>query len=347
MTFRRDLLMGVGAILSLAGCAEPQESDSTTTTTQTQTETTTQTTDEPTESATSKATETETETEVSTPDPRVTALDSIEQKIVAELTDFSINAEIDTRSLGATVQDAGNNDRLYEARSERGDIDTDDLTSDQQERYSRLESAYWFVWWLELLHNDAAVIIDAVPNSWDNERGSSGTGLPVDPLRETLSTASGRLEDLKEDSSKEGLAELEGYGIEDYDAVVSRYEQVIDQGELLIEQIRLHQEANGIWQKEEYEKAEEKYRSNAESYAGMDWLNEYQSTIDEMICYAETMVERSQAFYRAQSLEEAGETESAEVERELAPNPEEECSFGDEEQTETPQDQILNPFRSR
>jgi len=350
MNSRRDLLVGLGAILSLAGCAENEGVATTSASTQRPTDTSTPVpTEEPTRSATSTLAETATRTETATatPDPRVTALDSIEQKLVAELSDFTTNAEIDTRSLEAAVQNAGNNDRLYDVRDELGDIDTDRLTNEQQARYSRLQSAFWFVWWIELLHNDAANIVGAASQSWDNERGTSGTGLPIDPLEETLSTASGRLEDLRADSGPEGLAELEGYRSEDYDAVVNRYEQVLTQGELLIEQIRLHQEANGYFRSEEYEAAEEKYRSNADSYAETDWLEKYQPIIDEMICYAETMVERSQAFYRAKRLEEEGEEESAEVERELAPDPAEECSFGGESETSTPQNRIVTLPRFR
>lgn len=345
MNSRRDLLLGLGATLSLAGCAETEEAGTTSAPTQRPTETNTPTaTDESTQSPTSTATETETAT--STPDPRTRALDGIEQTLVGELSDFTVNAQIDTRSLEGAVPNAGNNDRLYEVRSELRDIETDQLTDEQQGRYSRLQRAYWFVWWIELLHNDAVNLIDAASQSWDKERGTTGTGLPIEPLDEALSTASGRFEDLKEDSSKEGLAELEGYQAEDYDAVVSRYDKVISQGELLKEQLRLHQEANIIWNRDEYQNAEEKYRSNADSYAEKDWLEKYQPVVDEMICYAETMVERCQAFYRAERLEEEGEKESAEVERELAPSPEEECGFGEGTETSTPQERIVTRFRS-
>lgn len=340
MRSRRDLLMGLGAVFSLTGCAETAEPTSTPVPTQESTATRVPTTAEPTASPTSTPTETETQTETSTPDPRVSALNSIEQKITAELSDFAINAEIDTRSLEASISDAGNNNRLYTVREELGDLDPEDLTDEQRGRYSRLQSAFWFVWWIELLHNDTVNIVDAARSSWENERGAAGTGLPIDPLEGRVSTASDRLENLQEDSSEEGLAELDGYEAGDYQAFVNRYDNVISQGELLIEQINLHREANLPWRNEKYQEAEEKYASNVESYREKEWLEEFQPVIDEMVCYDETMVERCQEFYRAKRLEEEGEEEDAEVTRELAPDPEEECSFGEENETATPEGRI-------
>jgi hypothetical protein len=342
MSSRRQLLVGLGAVLSLGGCSQTEESDSPTANptgsttsansdTPTHTSTPTQasaqdTTKSPIETTKETTSGAEDETRTPTPDPRVNALNTIEQKLIEILSHFSLNDEINTRPLQLRVRDAGSNDQLYETRSEFNSINTDELTSRQSVRYSRLKSAYWFVWWIELLHNTSKEINDAVPESWDNKRGTAVTPpplssplSPVNPLRDSLSAASGRLEQLIEYSDNKGLAELEGYESEDFNAVVKRYERVIAQGELLIEQIRLHQEANGYWRNEAYKGAEENHRANARSHIETNWLESFKPTIDEMVCYAEAMADRSEVFYRAQRLEEEGETEAAKIERELAP----------------------------
>jgi cell division septum initiation protein DivIVA len=81
---------------------------------------------------------------------------------------------------------------------------------------------------------------------------------------------------------------------------------------------------------EYYEDAKEQYESNLESHKEPDWVSELQPIANEMICYAETMIERCEEFILAEKLEEEGKEEDAETARNLAPKPSEECDFDDE-----------------
>ena len=254
MRTRRDLLIGVGATFCLAGCSGNGDTESTTTQQPTTTSTPTPTTT-PTQTSTPTETETQTptETEEPTPEPGTAALNNIEQLLLEDLSNFAMGGGIDDRDLNEPVLSPGTNDNLYEIRDKLGNIDTSELSDELRTRHSRLQSVYWFVWWTKMVHNDAGEIIDAAAESWDKYRDTTTTADPINPLADSLPVASEHFDNLKEDSSKDDLAELEGYTEEDYESVVNRYDQVISQGDTLIEKIRLHKEANSLMENEEYQ----------------------------------------------------------------------------------------------
>jgi hypothetical protein len=117
----------------------------------------------------------------------------------------------------------------------------------------------------------------------------------------------------------------------DYTAVVDRYSNAVSQAKTLVENIQGHIQARSDWNLEYYEDAKEQYESNRESHKESDWVSELQPIADEMICYAETMIERCEEFILAEKLEEEGKEEDAETARNLAPTPSKECEFDDEE----------------
>lgn len=333
MQTRREVLLGLSAICSLAGCAggdAPSTEATATTRPPTATDTPTST---PTATATATPTETDTPTETATPTPNPEAeeLDAIEALLVADLDPFRTNGSWEAKALDSRVKPSSSNEQLFEIRTRLNDLNESQLSEAQQSRQSRLWEAFWFVWWLRELHNDVRDVLNAVETAWENERGESGTSLPVKPLEGARDTAQTQMSRLEEDATKAGLGELSGYTEDDYDAALGRYEDALSQSETFIDKIRLHQEANADWEIDNYLGAKDKYERNVESYAEPDWNEHIQPVIDEMSCYAETMVERCDAFYRAEQLEEDGDEEEAEREREFAPKPTEECSFDGEE----------------
>lgn len=331
MENRRDVLVGFAAAFSLAGCAGSEETGSTTTQEPTTTATRSAT---PTDTSTPTATPTATETDTPepTPDPETEELNEIESMLIEDLDPFRTNGSWGAMPLDSRVEETSNSERLFDIRTRLNDVNESQLSEDQQARYSRLWSAFWFVWWTRELHNAVRDVLAAVSTAWENERGSSGTSVPVEPLEGARSTALTQMGRLEEDASKSGLAELNGYTEDDYETAVTRYEDALSQSDTFIDKIRLHQEANSDWDIENYLGAKDEYERNVESYAEPNWNKHIQPVVDEMVCYAETMVERCGAFYRAKRLEEEGDEEEAEREREFAPKPSEECDFtgGDE-----------------
>jgi len=341
MASRRDVLTGFGGIFSLSGCAGENETGSTSSATPTVTDTPTETdTQTATRTSPPTATATSTQTDVPTPDPYTRKLNEVERKLLEEMSEFTRGRDIDNLPFEISAPNPRDSSRLFDTRGELNDINQSQLSDEQKGRLSRLWDAFWFVWWTETLHNDVSNVLDSASKSWDNERGTKGTNESVEPLEDAYSTASDSFDRLKEYSSRSGIAELEGFTEDDFGLAVDRYSIPISQAQTLIEKIGLHQVANLEWHQENYQEAEEKYRNNADSYAEPNWSDHFQPIVDEMICYAETMVERSQAFLRAQKLEEKGEPNDAEVERDLAPDPAEECSFESAELTPTSEESI-------
>lgn len=239
---RRRYLATVAATLGLAGCngngssagtpsSMPTDTPTATpTSSPTATETPTDTpTDTPTETETDTPTETETETP--TPDPREEQLAQITETLTDLHQQYAPNAEIGTTSVTADIPTRDYRQTLHKTRDRLEELEEQQLTKDQKTRVQQAWDAVWAFWYIGDVHAGFRATHGRVGSAWSRMVGGEydAVGTRVDSIENGLSDAEETLGHLRERSSPDGMAVVDGASADGYRQQLGRFDSGFEQ----------------------------------------------------------------------------------------------------------------------